>query len=90
MKGGIASLLSALPRTGRTNGLYLVFDVDEEYYFKGIDKFVESNRVNPAIAVFPEPGFRVSNGHRGVIEIEITVGGTTAHSSVPNKGKNAG
>ena len=89
MKGGIASLLSALPRTGRTKGLYLVFDVDEEYYFKGIDKFVESNRVNPAIAVFPEPGFLIYNGHRGVIEIEITVGGTTAHSSTPDKGKNA-
>jgi acetylornithine deacetylase/succinyl-diaminopimelate desuccinylase-like protein len=89
MKGGTASLLYALQAVKATKGLFLLFDVDEEYYFKGMRKFLEIYNVHPELAVFPEPGFKIGNGHRGLIEVKFKVRGATGHAARPNSGKNA-
>ena len=77
MKGGTAALLGALQAGGKTEGLCLLFDVDEEYYFKGMLKFLENYDMHPELAVFPEPGLKVGNGHRGLIEVNLKVRGKT-------------
>jgi succinyl-diaminopimelate desuccinylase len=89
MKGGTASLLYALQTFKATKGLFLLFDVDEEYYFKGMRKFLEAYDVHPELAVFPEPGFKIGNGHRGLIEVKFRVRGATGHAARPDSGKNA-
>lgn len=91
MKGGTAALLEALQafKTADTRGLYLLFDVDEEYEFKGMRRFIEACDVHPALAVLPEPGFSIQNGHRGLLELHFRVMGKTAHASRPRLGKNA-
>jgi len=90
MKGGTASLLHALQSFAQTKGLFLLFDVDEEYDLKGILKFLEKYQITPELAVFPEPGdLEIHNGHRGLIEISFRVRGATAHASRPELGRNA-
>jgi acetylornithine deacetylase/succinyl-diaminopimelate desuccinylase-like protein len=91
MKGGTACLLDALAtfkETG-TQGLFLLFDVDEEYEFKGMKKFIAERQVQPELVVLPEPGFAIQNGHRGLLEIHFRVRGQSAHASRPSLGKNA-
>jgi len=89
MKGGTASLLHALISFHHTKGLWLLFDVDEESYFKGMRAFLERYEVRPELAVFPEPGLKIRNGHRGLIEIHFQVRGVTGHASQPDEGKNS-
>ncbi|MGD9099676.1 MAG: M20/M25/M40 family metallo-hydrolase [Anaerolineae bacterium] len=67
----------------------MLFDVDEEYYFKGMLKFLDEYDVHPELAVFPEPGLKIGNGHRGLIEVSFQVRGQTAHAARPELGKNA-
>lgn len=91
MKGGTACLLEALAafRQTGTRGLYLLFDVDEEYEFKGMRRFVAEKQAHPELVVLPEPGFAIQNGHRGLLEMHIRVRGRSAHASRPRLGKNA-
>lgn len=89
MKGGLACALHALHDFETTHGIYYLFDVDEEYYFMGMRKFLESYNIAPQLAVFPEPGMRIWNGHRGLIEVAIRVRGISGHASRPTVGKNA-
>jgi acetylornithine deacetylase/succinyl-diaminopimelate desuccinylase-like protein len=89
MKGGTATLLHVLQSFQETRGLFLLFDVDEEYYFKGMLKFLDEYDVRPELAVFPEPGLKIGNGHRGLIEVSFKVRGKTAHAARPELGKNA-
>lgn len=89
MKGGLAALLHALQRIEQTQGLFLLFDIDEEYYFEGIKSFLEKYTPKPELAVFTEPGLSIHNGHRGLIEINLRVRGETGHAAQPEKGRNA-
>jgi acetylornithine deacetylase/succinyl-diaminopimelate desuccinylase-like protein len=86
MKGGIACLLQALTKFHKTHGLYLLFDVGEEYDFKGMQTFLSNfNSVPPELVIFPEPGLYITNGHRGVIEVKFRVRGETGHAKQPDK-----
>jgi len=90
MKGGTAALLTALQSVQETSGLFLLFEVDEEYYFKGMQTFLnEYQQFRPDLAVFPEPGLEIGNGHRGLIEVNCKVRGKSAHAARPDLGKNA-
>jgi acetylornithine deacetylase/succinyl-diaminopimelate desuccinylase-like protein len=89
MKGGTAALLYALQSFTETCGLFLLFDVDEEYNFKGVLKFLEKYQVHPKLAVLPEPGLKIGNGHRGQIEVNFKVRGKSAHAARPDLGMNA-
>lgn len=89
MKGGIAALLHALQRIEQTQGLFLLFDIDEEYYFAGMKSFLAKYTPKPELAVFMEPGLSIHNGHRGLIEIYLRIRGESGHAAQPEKGRNA-
>ncbi len=88
MKGGMACVLSALKKFKETKGLFLLFDIDEEYYFNGVTKFLEKYTPKPELIILTEPGMNIKNGHRGVIEIYFKVRGVTGHSARPELSKN--
>jgi acetylornithine deacetylase/succinyl-diaminopimelate desuccinylase-like protein len=92
MKGGIAAILAAAEETSKENvdGLWLLFDVDEEYSFKGMEKFVNEYTISPELTVFAEPtDLKIMLAHRGCYEIHITVSGRGAHAGEPEKGVDA-
>ena len=90
MKAGIASVLSAVSEIKKTKGLTLIFDCDEEYYFKGIKKILSTYPLKPRLVICPEPtNQEIANGCRGLIEIELTILGKSSHASQPEAGINA-
>ncbi len=99
MKAGLAASIASVEAAGPKEGVALLFDCGEEYYFKGINKFIKavqesnlgfSDDWKPEITIFPEPSnLKISNGCRGVLEIELTVKGKTCHAGRPEAGVNA-
>ena len=96
MKGGVAAVLDAVRSAAATQGLLVLIDVDEEYYFKGIETFCSDGEFlkqfgefAPELVVLPEPGLQIHNRHRGIIELDVEVQGASAHSSKPHLGSNA-
>jgi len=94
VKGGLAAALLALSAlTGggalaRTE-VTLLLAVDEEYAFRGITHYLDHNEP-PDLAVVLEPTeMRVVNRHNGVLRVEIVVHGQAAHTSRPDRGRNA-
>jgi succinyl-diaminopimelate desuccinylase len=96
MKAGIAAAFEALrgfkaPALNQClNNIALIFDCDEEYYFKGIKKVLSKYKWSPKLVIYPEPtDLEIVNGCRGLIEIELDVIGKTSHAGTPEKGTNA-
>jgi len=90
MKGGLAASLSAVITKCVNKQIAMIFDCDEEYYFKGIKRIIKEFKFKPNIAIFPEPtDLQIVNGCRGVVEIEFEVIGKTAHGGTPQNGVNA-
>ncbi len=90
MKGGLAAALCAAAESGPNENLCLIFDCDEEYYFKGINKILEKYKFSPKLVVCPEPtDLKIENGCRGVIEIQFEALGKSAHAGTPQAGVNA-
>jgi len=91
MKGGIATLLSALEELEKpTEGLAIIFYCDEEFGFLGMKKLTEELEVKAPLAIFCEPtNLKISNGCRGLIEFCGYIKGKTAHASRPEDGRNA-
>ncbi|MBN2016250.1 M20/M25/M40 family metallo-hydrolase [Candidatus Dojkabacteria bacterium] len=96
MKGGIAATLEALrwfqapAWNQKVKGIALIFDCDEEYYFKGVKKVLNEFKWKPKLAICPEPtDLKIINGCRGLIEITFDVIGKTAHAGSPKSGVNA-
>lgn len=90
MKGSLATSVKALEMMEKTQGIAFIFDCDEEYYFTGIKKVIEKYQFRPELVICPEPtNLEIVNGCRGVIEIELTVIGKTAHAGTPQNGINA-
>lgn len=92
MKSGIASMLiSAIDPKLKPNTMFL-FYIDEEYDFLGMKAFVKiyQNKIKPKkIISLDGSNLSVSNGCRGLIEIEVTIKGKSAHAARPAKGVNA-
>lgn len=90
MKSGLAAALCAVQKAGPAADAALIFDCDEEYYFRGALTLVRELSLRPRLAIFPEPtDLHILSGCRGVVEIEFLVKGKTAHAGVPKNGKNA-
>lgn len=90
MKGGLIAALKSVEEVGEKSSVALIFDVDEEYYFKGVNKLIEEYSFSPKLAIFPEPSNEyIVNGCRGVIELQFNIRGKTAHAGSPNDGVNA-
>jgi len=96
MKGALASLVygaKALKDSGAklVGDLYVVGVVQEEpcegYAMRVL---VEEEGLRPDWVVLAEPtNLRVTRGHRGRMEMRITVRGRSSHASMPHLGENA-
>ncbi len=99
MKAGLVASLKAVEKAGKGYSVALLFDCGEEYYFKGINKFIKGVKNNklgfkpgwkPKIVIFPEPSnLKISNGCRGLLEIQAKIKGKTCHAGRPENGVNA-
>jgi len=96
MKGPLASLVYGAKalidsRVKLAGDLYVVGVVQEEpcegYAMRVL---VEEEGIRPDWVVLAEPtDLQVSRGHRGRMELEVTVRGRSSHASAPNLGENA-
>ncbi len=95
MKGGVAAFVSAAVKLASklqdTPGLVLVITAGEERGCEGANFLVREGVVPLAGAlVVAEPtSNRLLAGHKGVLWLEATAKGVTAHGSMPEKGDNA-
>ncbi|MDE1824035.1 MAG: M20 family metallopeptidase [Candidatus Micrarchaeota archaeon] len=96
MKGGIATILAALPSI-KTNGLkrrlLLTFVADEEGMLKGSTWLLKNERTlfkDVKYGIVAEPtDLKIQIAQKGVMEMRIVVNGKSAHSSRPWLGVNA-
>ena len=97
MKGGIASILSAIEKLDKTkikNKIKVYFTYDEEIGFGGIKDVIDFENNNgkniPKTLIIGEPtNNEILLGSKGLIEYKVTFSGIKVHSSTPEKGKSA-
>jgi succinyl-diaminopimelate desuccinylase len=96
MKGGVAAFVAAAvdlaPKLAGTPGLVLVITAGEEQGCEGANMLVAMDGVigqAGAIVVAEPTSNRPLVGHKGVLWLEATTKGVTAHGSMPEKGENA-
>lgn len=92
MKGGIAAILSAvLASEAPLEGLAILLYCDEEYDFAGMRTFVAEYRgPRPQLCVVAEPtDLGIWNAHRGIIDIDVSLRGRSAHAADVRAGCNA-
>ena len=93
MKSGIAAIISAISQIdfkNLKNGMKLYFTYDEEIAFSGIKEVVKYENKFPKTIIIGEPtNNEIVVGSKGLMEYKISFKGINAHSSTPNKGKNA-
>jgi len=95
-KGGMASMLAAariIKELDLARGctIYMIGTVMEEDC-DGLcwNYIIDKEKIRPDFVVLTEPtGCRIYRGHRGRMEIEISVAGLSAHGSAPERGDNA-
>lgn len=97
MKGGIAAAITAMGQVV-SEGVDLQGDIifaataGEETDSCGVDRFVQQAGDLPDLAgiLIPEPtGFHLVNAHRGLLWLEVSTYGKTAHGSQAHLGVNA-
>lgn len=94
VKGSLVAALAAVhhlnqARTLKHSNVRLLCAVDEEYLFRGILSYLDSNPV-PDYAIVCEPTeLNIVYSHSGVLRFEIAFHGEEAHSSQIGEGKNA-
>ena len=93
MKSGIAAMISSISQIDfnkMKNGIKLYFTYDEEIGFSGIKDVLKYEKTFPDIMIIGEPtNNEIIVGSKGLIEYKISFKGIKAHSSTPDKGKNA-
>ena len=98
MKGGLTAAVGAIKRVVKSEvqlkgDIVLVGAAGEETDSCGSKRFVEASVVEPGNicgVVLPEPtDFEVVTAHRGMLWLEVTTRGKTAHGSTPQLGVNA-
>ena len=89
MKGGVASILSAISEIDlNKNKIALYFTNDEEIGFEGIKDI--KDEIIPNNIIIGEPTNNIPIvGTKGVLELEVEFYGVKCHSSTPDKGINA-
>ncbi|MFC1636410.1 M20 family metallopeptidase [Planctomycetota bacterium] len=97
MKGGTAAIVTAIRRIVDSGvklqgDMIFVAAAGEETDSCGAERFVNNPGQLPGLAgvVIPEPtDFALVTAHRGMLWLEVTTTGKTAHSSMPHLGVNA-
>ncbi len=92
-KASLAAMLMAMKtaaeRRGLSRSVCLAATADEEFGFTGVQRFIDLG-VPAAMAVVGEPTqLDIVVAHKGVLRWEIETQGVAAHSSTPERGKNA-
>jgi acetylornithine deacetylase/succinyl-diaminopimelate desuccinylase-like protein len=84
-------MLTAVKSVGRTKGLTMIFDSDEEYSFSGIKQLIAKNPTLAAeLLICPEPtNLKLINSCRGLLEMSLRLKGKSAHAARPQLGINA-
>lgn len=86
-KGNVAAFLTALEAFGETRGLAMLFYVDEEYFFKGMEAFVASDLARtidpPLILSVDGNGSSLGVGCRGLVEFDVRLRSASGHSANP-------
>ena len=93
MKGGIASLLSALSQINFKNckrGLNLLLTYVEETNFNGIIDFIKTKKINTKYVIVGEPtNLKPVVASKGIVSFVVNFFGKECHGSEPEKGLNA-
>lgn len=93
MKSGIAAMIAAISQVDfgkMSKGIKLYFTYDEEIGFSGIQEVVSYEKNFPEVLLIGEPtNHEIMVGSKGLLEYHISLQGIKAHSSTPEKGKNA-
>ncbi len=89
MKSGIASMLVAMSKFKGLKNVLFVFYIDEEYDLRGMKEFVEKYKFLRPKMMLSADFEGLMNGCRGLIEIQGTMIGKSAHASRPQVGVNA-
>lgn len=93
MKSGIAAMIAAILQVDFSKmrkGIKLYFTYDEEIGFSGIQEVVAYEKNFPEVLLIGEPtNNEIMVGSKGLLEFRISFQGIKAHSSTPEKGKNA-
>lgn len=94
VKGGGAAMFAAFARLVRERpigsaSVTLVYTVDEEHTFLGIQELMKSGfRADYAVVAEPT-SLNIVNAHKGVVRWQIETPGRACHSSRPEQGVNA-
>src|SRR3989344_972388 len=92
MKSGISSILTAAATVEKTDGLMLLFYIDEEYDFAGMKAYVQKvpEDLRPKIIVSADgEEMEVMYACRGLIEVSGFIRGESGHAGRSDSGKNA-
>ena len=93
MKGGIASLLSALLKIDFKDckhGFNILLTYDEEINFNGIRDFIKNKKINTKYVIVGEPtNLKPAIASKGIVSLAINFLGKECHGSEPEKGLNA-
>lgn len=93
MKGGIASLLSALSQINFKNcknGFSILLTYDEEINFSGITDFIKTKKISTKYVIVGEPtGLKPIIASKGIVSFVVNFFGKEYHGSEPEKGLNA-
>lgn len=93
MKGGIAAMASALINLSKEklkNKIIFLADAGEEQQSIGADYFLQSNLSHYDYVIVGEPtNLKPVITHKGMMWVQVTFKGKTAHASFPERGINA-
>ena len=93
MKGGIAAFLKACTSIDKNrikHGIKLFFTFDEETDFGGIKLLLKNKEPFPKYLILAEPtDMKTIIATKGGMGMKVAFFGKSAHSSMPNEGKNA-
>lgn len=92
MKSGLAAILSSLPKKKPATELMILFYVDEEYDFAGMQRFTQEyqDKIQPQLIVSADgDGCAFGYACRGLIEFSAIIKGKSGHAANPDSGINA-
>lgn len=92
MKSGLSAMMILACQKELPENIGFLFYVDEEYTFLGMNKFIADygDKIKPkTIVCLDGSELEISNGCRGLIEVELEVIGKSCHAGTPENGISA-
>lgn len=92
MKGAVAAMIETVLEYHGDKKVGLLLTSDEEIGgFNGVGAYLKTNKITSKLVIVPDGGtnYDITIAERGVLQLELTVLGKNAHSSLLNEGENA-